>query len=35
MEEPGLDLHEWETRREELEVALVDDPGAGLVGRAT
>jgi hypothetical protein len=31
MEEPGLDLHEWETRWEELEVALVDDPTAGLV----
>jgi hypothetical protein len=24
--EPGLDLHEWETRWAEIEQALVDDP---------
>ena len=30
MREPGLDLHEWETRWAELEEALRDDPVAGL-----
>ena len=29
--EPGLDLHAWETRWEELETALADDPAAALV----
>ena len=29
--EPGLDLHEWETRWAELEVALADDPESALV----
>lgn len=28
--EPGLDLHEWETRWAEIEEALADDPAAGL-----
>jgi hypothetical protein len=29
--EPGLDLHEWETRWEELETALAEDPAGALV----
>jgi hypothetical protein len=29
--EPGLDLHEWETRWAELEEALADDPADALV----
>jgi hypothetical protein len=29
--EPGLDLHEWETRWAELEEALADDPAGSLV----
>jgi hypothetical protein len=28
--EPGLDLHEWETRWAEIEEALADDPAASL-----
>jgi hypothetical protein len=28
--EPGLDLHEWETRWAELEEALTDDPASAL-----
>ncbi|HWL33980.1 MAG TPA: hypothetical protein VNP89_10295 [Gaiellaceae bacterium] len=28
--DPGLDLHEWETRWSELELALADDPGGTL-----
>jgi hypothetical protein len=31
MYEPGLDLHEWETRWAELEEALAEDPAAALV----
>ena len=30
MSEPGLDLHEWETRWQEIEEALADDPGSAL-----
>ncbi len=29
-QEPGLELHEWETRWQELEPALADDPFAAL-----
>lgn len=29
--EPGLDLHEWETRWAELEAALAEDPAGALV----
>jgi hypothetical protein len=29
--EPGLDLHEWETRWAELEQALAEDPASALV----
>lgn len=29
--EPGLDLHEWETRWAELEEALADDPADAIV----
>jgi hypothetical protein len=29
--EPGLDLHEWETRWSELEEALADDPAGAIV----
>ena len=29
--EPGLDLHEWETRWEEVEAALAEDPAGALV----
>ena len=29
--EPGLDLHEWETRWAEIEAALADDPADALV----
>ena len=31
MQEPGLDLHEWETRWAEIEAALADDPADALV----
>jgi hypothetical protein len=31
MYEPGLDLHEWETRWAELEEALAEDPAGALV----
>jgi hypothetical protein len=31
MNEPGLDLHEWETRWAELEEALAEDPADALV----
>ena len=31
MNEPGLDLHEWETRWTELEEALAEDPAGALV----
>jgi hypothetical protein len=31
MYEPGLDLHEWETRWAELEDALAEDPADALV----
>jgi hypothetical protein len=31
MNEPGLDLHEWETRWAEIETALADDPADALV----
>ena len=31
MREPGLDLHEWETRWTELEEALAEDPAEALV----
>lgn len=31
MQEPGLDLHEWETRWAEIELALADDPADALV----
>ena len=31
MNEPGLDLHEWETRWSELEEALAEDPAGALV----
>jgi hypothetical protein len=31
MNEPGLDLHEWETRWAEIEAALADDPAEALV----
>ena len=30
MSEPGLDLHEWETRWQEIEEALADDPVSAL-----
>lgn len=30
MSEPGLDLHEWETRWSELEEALAEDPAGAL-----
>lgn len=30
MNEPGLDLHEWETRWAELEEELADDPAGAL-----
>jgi hypothetical protein len=30
MNEPGLDLHEWETRWAELEEALAEDPAGAL-----
>jgi len=30
-QEPGLDLHEWETRWAEIEAALADDPADALV----
>jgi hypothetical protein len=30
MEEPGLDLHEWETRWQELQEAAADEPVATL-----
>ena len=30
--EPGLDLHEWETRWAEIEEALEEDPAGALVG---
>jgi hypothetical protein len=30
--EPGLDLHEWETRWVEIEEALEEDPAGALVG---
>jgi DNA-binding SARP family transcriptional activator len=30
MNEPGLDLHEWETRWAELEEALAEDPAEAL-----
>lgn len=30
MSEPGLDLHEWETRWAELEEALAEDPAGAL-----
>lgn len=29
--EPGLDLHEWETRWAEIETALAESPADGLV----
>jgi len=32
MNEPGLDLHEWETRWAELEEALAEDPAGALPG---
>ena len=28
--EPGLDLHEWETRWQEIEESLADDPAGAL-----
>jgi hypothetical protein len=31
-QEPGLDLHEWETRWAELEEELEEDPAAALPG---
>ena len=31
LNEPGLDLHEWETRWAELEEALAEDPADALV----
>jgi hypothetical protein len=31
MNEPGLDVHEWETRWAEIETALADDPADALV----
>jgi hypothetical protein len=31
MQEPGLDLHEWETRWAELEEELAEDPAGTLV----
>ena len=31
MREPGLDLHEWETRWAEIETALAEDPARALV----
>ncbi len=31
MNEPGLDLHEWETRWAELEEALQEDPAGALL----
>ena len=30
MNDPGLDLHEWETRWAELEEALAEDPAGAL-----
>ncbi len=30
MSEPGLDLHEWETRWAEIEEALAEDPAGAL-----
>ena len=30
MNDPGLELHEWETRWQELEQALADDPEGAL-----
>jgi hypothetical protein len=30
MQEPGLDLHEWETRWAEIEEQLAEDPGYAL-----
>ena len=30
MNDPGLELHEWETRWQELEQALADDPAGTL-----
>jgi hypothetical protein len=30
MQEPGLDLHEWETRWAELEEAFAEDPAGAL-----
>jgi hypothetical protein len=30
MEEPGLDRHEWETERQQLEPALHDNPAGAL-----
>jgi hypothetical protein len=30
MEDPGLDLHEWETRWQELQDAIADDPEGAL-----
>src|SRR5688500_5074333 len=30
MNEPGIDLHEWETRWAELEEALAEDPAGAL-----
>jgi hypothetical protein len=30
MVEPGLDLHEWQTRWEELQEAIADDPAGAL-----
>jgi hypothetical protein len=33
MTEPGLDLHEWETRWAELQGAVADDPVEALVER--
>jgi len=32
MNEPGLDLHEWETRWAELDEALAEDPAGALPG---
>ena len=31
VQEPGLDLHEWETRWAEIEEALAEDPADALV----
>ena len=30
MDDPGLELHEWETRWQELEQSLADDPAGAL-----